>query len=50
MTVGKFSIGQRKCGTDKFHFFYCPLLKSDKKKYFNFFWWIGKHWYIVLKK
>ena len=50
MTIGKLSIGKRICGMEKFHFFYCPLLKRNKKQHFRFFWWIGKHWYIVLSK
>lgn len=50
MKIGKFSIGKRLHGTKKFRFFYCPLLKETRKKYFWFFWWFGKHWYVCLRK
>lgn len=49
LTIGKLSIGKRHTGTHKFCVFYCPLLKSGKK-YFHFFWWFGKHWYVALPK
>lgn len=50
MIIGKFEIGQRYFNRDRFYFFYCPLLKSNRVKYFHFFFWIGRKYYISWHK
>lgn len=50
MVIGRLSFGKRMYFTNKFRFFYCPLLKENRKKHFWFFWWIGKRWYIAMHK
>lgn len=47
----KLSIGKRYYGRNKFRWFYSPMLKSNRKSEgFIFFWWLGRNWYICLKK
>lgn len=51
MQIGRLHIGRRKLGTRHFKLFYCPLAKfSYQRKKFVFFWWFGKHWFVVLEK
>ena len=40
-------IGKRLHGTDRFRWFYHPLLQQNEKEYFHFFVWVGKHWFIA---
>lgn len=47
----KLFIGKRAMGTNKFRWFYSPMLKQTRKANgFIFFWWFGHNWYICLKK
>ena len=51
MKIGRLSFGKRLHGTHQFRWFYCPLGKTSwQRKYFVFFWWIGRKWYVVLSK
>lgn len=50
IVIGKFSIGKRASSAHKFFFFYCPLLKENKERFFHFFFWIGKKWYVAWHK
>ena len=50
MKIGNIFFGRRLCGTNKFHFFYSPVLSDWYHKEFWFFWWFGKHWYICCPK
>ena len=47
----KLFIGKRYYGTNKFRWFYTPMLKSTKKaEGILIFWWIGRKWYFCLKR
>ena len=47
----KLCIGKRCYGTNKFRWFYTPILKSTKKEEgILIFWWIGRKWYFCLKR
>ena len=44
----KLFIGKRYYGTNKFRWFYTPILKSTKKaEGILIFWWIGRKWFSV---
>jgi hypothetical protein len=43
-------VGKRLHETDKFYFFYTPLLKENRKENFWFFWWMGRRWYVCCPK
>lgn len=43
-------IGKRAYGTDRFRWFYHPLLPQKEKEFFHFFVWFGKNWYICWHK
>lgn len=44
------NIGKRACGTDRFRWFYHPLLPQNEKEFFHFFVWFGKNWYVCWHK
>lgn len=44
------TICRRKYGTDKFRWFYHPMLPQNERDNFHFFVWIGKHWCIAWPK
>ena len=47
----KLFIGKRYYGTNKFRWFYTPILKSTKKaEGILIFWWIGRKWFFCLKR
>ena len=47
----KLSIGKRCFGTNKFRWFYTPMLKKTKKEEgILIFWWIGRRWYLCLRR
>ena len=47
----KLNIGKRCYGRDKFRWFYTPMLKSTKKaEGILIFWWIGRKWYLCLRR
>lgn len=50
MKIGRMEFGKRLNGTDKFHFFYVPVLRPWYHEEFWFFWWIGKKYYICFPK
>ena len=50
MRIGRFEIGERRCGREKFHFFYCPMLWEWRRERFWFFWWFGKNGMCVSKR
>ena len=47
----KLFIGKRYYGTNKFRWFYTPILKSTKKaEGILIFWWVGRKWFFCLKR
>ena len=51
MHIGKLCFGKRAYGTKRFRWFYSPMLKETmKRENFVFFWWIGWHWYLCLRR
>lgn len=50
MKIGKLSFGKRYTKAKDFKWFYCPMSKEMKKRYFYFFWWFGHNFYIALNK
>ena len=50
MKIGRIEFGRRINKTDKFYFFYVPILRTWYHDEFWFFWWIGKNWYVCFQK
>ena len=44
------TICRRKYGTDKFRWFYHPMLPQNERDNFHFFVWIGKQWCIAWQR
>ena len=47
--IGRFCLGIRAYGREKFRWFYHPLLKCNEKANFKFFVWIGWHFYACMR-
>ena len=48
MRIGRLYIGLRHCTTQKFRWFYHPLLPAHERRLFKFFVWIGWHFYAFM--
>lgn len=42
--------GIRAANKDRFYWFYNPLLRNGKEYGFVFYWWMGHHFFIFLRK